>query len=36
MYLSASDAYTDAVSRTGSPTAAFGTAALVHLADHHA
>lgn len=36
MYLSATDSYTDAVLRTGSPTAAFDTAALVHLADYHA
>ncbi len=33
MYLSATDAYTDAVLRIGSPTAAFDTAGLVHLAD---
>jgi hypothetical protein len=36
MYLSATDSYTDAVLRTGSPAAAFDTAALVHLADYHA
>lgn len=36
MCLSATDAHAEAVLRTGSPTAAFDTGALVHLADYRA